>query len=319
MTEEHVRQKYVEAARAMGQLPRSSKGVSPTLMRNLLGDVAKYGASADVPMSNFMDTQYYGQIAIGTPGQTFNVVFDTGSSNLWIPSSQCSFLDIACQLHNKYDHSQSSTYVANGTDFEIQYGSGSMKGFLSADDVTIGTLTAKDFTFAEATSEPGLAFVAAAFDGILGFGLQGISVDGLPTLWGALQSQGQYSPNQFAFWLNPVSSEDNGGELDLGGADASHYQGSFTYTPLLPTPVLNKPGYWFFQPGDMRIHGSPSTLCPATGCQAIADTGTSLLAGPTALVAQINKAIGATGVSLRSATSWWRSVRPKSCSISSRV
>lgn len=73
-----------------------------------------------------------------------------------MPGSSCT--SIACFLHAKYDAGASSTYKANGTDFAIQYGSGSLEGYVSQDVMTIGDLTIKGQDFAEATKEPGLAF-----------------------------------------------------------------------------------------------------------------------------------------------------------------
>ena len=69
-------------------------------------------------------------------------------------------------LHDKYDSSASSTYMANGTTFKIQYGSGAVAGFLSADNLGVAGVTVQKQTFAEVTTEPFLPFAFAKFDGM---------------------------------------------------------------------------------------------------------------------------------------------------------
>ena len=86
---------------------------------------------AHVALKDFMNAQYYGEIGLGTPPQLFTVVFDTGSSNLWVPSSKCKGFNIACLLHRRYTSTMSSTYAKVGKPFSIRYGSGSMEGFIS--------------------------------------------------------------------------------------------------------------------------------------------------------------------------------------------
>merc|ERR1712188_114876 len=215
------------------------------------------GDGNQVIFQNFQDAQYYGPITIGTPPQKFNVIFDTGSSNLWVPS-KTAFMPL--NFHNKYDNTKSSTYVKNGTSFAIQYGSGSLTGFVSQDTVTMGGVTIKNQLFAEATKEPGLAFKVGKFDGIMGMAFQSIAVDGMEPAWySAVGDQ-----KLFGVYLGGTSGV--GGEMTLGGTDSAHYTGDLTYVPV------SRPKYWQISVDSFSI-GNLSKV------EGIVDTGASLVAG----------------------------------------
>ncbi|KAJ4831927.1 AP4A phosphorylase [Turnera subulata] len=237
-----------------------------------------------VALKNYLDAQYYGEIGVGTPAQTFTVVFDTGSSNLWVPSSKCYF-SLACFFHHKYKSSESSTYKKNGTSAAIHYGTGSISGLFSNDNVKVGDLVVKNQDFIEATKEPGVTFLAAKFDGILGLGFQEISVGNAVPVWYNMVNQGLVKKQVFSFWLNRKVDGDEGGELVFGGVDPAHYKGKHTYVPV------TQKGYWQFDMGDVLIDNVTTGLC-AGGCKAIADSGTSLLAGPTARPEKICSQVG---------------------------
>lgn len=208
------------------------------------------------------------------------MIFDTGSSDLWVASSTC---DSSCGRHNKYDSSKSSTYVANGTTFHIEYGSGPVSGFESGDLLATGGLEVQNQVFAECNDVSGLgaAYKLGKFDGILGLAFPVLSVNHVPTVFENMVDQGVVDEAVFAFYLGNSNREK--GELTMGGIDAAHYTGEIAWVPL------SSATYWEIVMDECVVEG----VSYGAGQKAIVDSGTSILTGPTAEVDKIANVLGA--------------------------
>jgi len=176
------------------------------------------GKSESVTIKDYSNAQYYGVLEVGSPPQEFTVIFDTGSSNLWVPQincKNCGYWFMNGGKH-KFDHSKSTTYVADGTDFHIQYGSGDVKGSFSVDDVTLAQdIVIKGQKFAEVSDAGGLGmgYTLGKFDGIMGLGFEGLSLGNAETVFKNAMDQGMVNEGKFAFALG----DNKEGELTFGG------------------------------------------------------------------------------------------------------
>jgi hypothetical protein len=202
---------------------------------------------------------------------------------LWVPETGCKHCGIPfIAPKSKYDPPSSSSYQKNGTDFEIQYASGSVSGVLGQDVVHLGDLDVESQLFGMITDASGLgmAYLLGKFDGILGLAFQSISIDGVPTVLGNAYKQGLLEEPLFAFSLG----NNNDGELTIGGYDTTKFKGDLQYVPLMKTT------YWEIQVD--AIQAGSTSFKQVTS--AIVDSGTSLIIGPKLLVHQLATSIGAT-------------------------
>jgi len=239
-------------------------------------------------LRDYDNAQYFGQISLGNPPQCFTILFDTGSSNLWVPGTDCA--SSACLQKKKFQCQASSTCKQTDDKLAIHYGTGQMEGTIESDKLCFGcqdgSVCVENQGFAESTTEPGITFVYSKFDGILGLGYDALSVKNITTPFTHLIQDGKCAEPVFAFWLNrdaSTSNGNNGGELTLCGTDKNHYVGELTYVPV------TRQAYWQFLVDEVVVDGHSIS----TQFQAIADSGTSMLVGPKYDIERIHIWIGA--------------------------
>lgn len=209
------------------------------------------------------------------------VVFDTGSTNIWISSDLCK--EGPCRLPGRhiFNHSASATFMYPGSMLQltVQFGTGQIKGPQARDDFHIGPFSVYNQTFAMIETESGSVFRDVAFEGIVGLAYPKMSANGATPFFDSIINQKALNHNEFAFYFSKDKPSANA--LFWGGVDKSFYNGELEYFPVID------PYYWSLKMHSFKIgneviygvddkwKGVKNTARKWHGPVALVDTGTT--------------------------------------------
>ncbi|TLD15233.1 hypothetical protein PspLS_10637 [Pyricularia sp. CBS 133598] len=229
------------------------------------------------------DVEYLSPVTIG--GQTMNLDFDTGSSDLWIFSTM---LPQNVQAgHTNFDPAKSTTFKqAQGLSFKIRYGDGSgASGVVGTETVDIGGVSVTGQAVEMATQVSGSFVKDTANNGLVGLAYSKLNtVSPVP--------QKTFFDNVMPNLAEPLFTADlrKGavGAYEFGRIDNSKFTGEMKFIPVNTTR-----GFWQFSSEKFQV-GNGEVKQGTRGGQAIADTGTTLiLANPTTVQGYYSQVPGA--------------------------
>jgi len=215
------------------------------------------------------DLEYVVPVTIGTPGVELNLDFDTGSSDLWIFSTE---LKAAQHLrgHHFYDPKRSTTAHKDPiSHWEIHYGDGSFAlGDVWTDTVTIGDIAISKQAIELATKVSSSFLVDGGNDGLLGLGFGNINtVQPRPVQTPMENMLNQHLLAKPVFSCKLGRGEESEGYYSFGYIDPEA-EDALTYTPIDPS------GGWWQVPSTSYAINGRKTRRPGNAC--ILDTGTTL-------------------------------------------
>ncbi|NXP14330.1 PEPA protein, partial [Thinocorus orbignyianus] len=195
--------------------------------------------------------------------------------------------------HDRFNPSRSSTFIGTNESLYIAYGTGSMSGVLGYDTVTVANIEVLNQIFGLAETEPGAFFYYTPFDGILGLAFPSIASSGATPVFDNMMMQNLVAKDLFSVYLSKEGESDS--FILFGAIDPYYTANGITWIPL------SAETYWQITMNSVTISGR--AIACAFGCQAIVDTGTSLLAVPERTLTVILRILGASSSGLISCSS----------------
>ncbi|KAJ5635265.1 Aspartic-type endopeptidase ctsD [Penicillium longicatenatum] len=212
------------------------------------------------------DYSYFSMVEVGSQKEQMWLVLDTGSPSTWVFGSDCT--SSVCTSHNVFDTDNSTTYYSNSSTITVGYGSGTIKGSLGQDTLSIADMDVT-LTFGQATSATS-AFASYPIDGILGLGRSGTAGWTIPSFMDAVAQDGYLTSNIVGFHLSRAADDAKTGEVNFGQVDTTKFNGNISYT-------TTNSDIWSIPLDDVYVNGS---ACGFSGKSATIDTGTTYILIP---------------------------------------
>lgn len=210
-------------------------------------------------------TAYFSQVDFGSKNKTFLLVIDTGSSDTWVYSSNCSAQ--ACSNHETLGADDSDTLEVSSNVYRVSYGSGIVSGILARDDISFAGFGVKvEFGLTISVTSQ---FVNFPIDGIMGLGFPTLSTQGVDGILDVLVNNNLIDSRTFSIALSRASDGLNDGAIQFGGINEDYYTGTMEFSDS-----DSEHGYWEIVVDDAAHSGTSYGFGPRN---AIIDTGTSLI------------------------------------------
>ncbi|TFK94926.1 acid protease [Polyporus arcularius HHB13444] len=224
----------------------------------------------EVPAESIQNgLEYVVPVKIGTPGVTLNLDFDTGSSDLWVWSSELAHAS-RYKGHHVYDPSKSSTAKKASGSWNISYGDGSSaSGNVYDDTVTVGDIAIPGQAVELAEKLSSSFLTDGGNDGLLGLAwpqINTVTPKPVATPVENMINKKLINPGVFTVKLG---RGDEAGFYSFGFIDDS-----VTSEPITYTPVDNSQGFWQVPSTSWTLNGETKER---SGNTTILDTGTTLL------------------------------------------
>ncbi|OLL22019.1 Pepsin A [Neolecta irregularis DAH-3] len=230
------------------------------------------------------------QALLGSSKALTMQVFDTGSTDSWAMTNQCS--NCAVNGHHIFNTNNSGSFKSSTSSFSVTYGDGSSSsGHWGSDTLYVGSASATGQSIGIPTSVSSSWVSAGYTDGIIGLAYPALGTSGHTPFIQNLYSQNQIPQPIVGMAIDSASFSGSqyqtGGTLTLGGVNPSFISGSLTAVPV--TRQL----YWQVTLDGIKVATSNSaTGTSVSGSSVIVDSGTTLILLSDSQVSAIYAAIG---------------------------